>query len=269
VGILFYPKILSRLRNILSGQYIQIEVRSPIFELFKPISPFVAYTSAYFGIVLVMLSITGLAIILVRLKEEREFWGSFFCLWYLLTWILSLQGKQVWRFALLAKIPSIFLVGYLIEEVLISLRQIVLGQTDEYKNINLNYIGLSTLMLLIILISGGSLNYVSSHLSYNYTSQRQYSIFNSMMWISENTSNESVILAISEWEYIYLPQISQRGSNYLPVNRVYNVTQIEEYVKSNFDYLILSNSFIGLYENELSFEEVWGNEIVTIFSDLS
>jgi hypothetical protein len=269
VGVLFYPKILSRLKNILSGQYIQIEVRSSIFELFKPISPFFAYTSAYFGLILVMLSITGLAIILVRLKEGREFWGSFFCLWFLLTWILSLQGKQIWRFALLAKIPSIFLVGYLIEEVLISLKKIVLGQTEDYKSINLNYIGLSTLMLLIILISGGSLNYVSSNLSYNYTSQRQNSIFNSMMWISENTSNESVILAISEWEYIYLPQISQRGSNYLSVTRDYNVTQIEEYLKSNFDYLILSNSVIGLYDKEINFEEVWSNEIVTIFSDFS
>jgi len=269
LGVFFYPDFLSRLKNILSGQYVKIEARNPIFEFFEPISPFFAYISGYMGVVLTILAVTGMGILLLRLHEKGKFWSILFPSWFLLNWVLSIQGRQVWRFALLAKIPSIFLIGYLLDEVIISLKEIIGANNYSSKIKGLNFLGLSTVLISTILISGGLLNYTLSNLAFEENFQRQNSIYNSMQWISKNTENDSKILVISEWEYIYLPQISQRETYYISINSNYNVSQITENARGNLNYLISSKDLIHSFRNPIYFEEEWSNSIITIFSVLS
>ena len=267
LGIFFHPEILSRLTNVLSGQYISIEVGDPVFNLIKSVSPFIAYMSGYMGIVLVSLTLAGCALILIRLNISPVLWSSFFAIWFMFIWMLSLQGKQVWRFALLSKVPSKFLIGYFSEEVIVSLKEIV-DRAQEFSNRTrkINIHGLSILLVSIVLISGGLLNYTSSNLSYRDNVQRQKSIYESIIWISENTGNESKILVLSEWEYIYLPHISQRKSYYIPITSEYNITKIKQAIaEGTIDYLIISNTLKEPFKDGGHYEETWSNDLVTIY----
>jgi hypothetical protein len=264
LGIFFYPKILSRLSNILSGEFVAIEVGDPIFTLLKPLSPFIAYLSGYMGIVVVSIILTGCFYLLLDFKNQY-FWSSFFPLWYLFIWVLSLQGRQVWRFALLAKTPSIFLMGYLIEDVINALEGITKGYLRSSKTRLFNISGLSAFFIVIILISGGFLNYTLSNLSYRENDQRQREIFESFKWISNNTDNNSKILVLSEWEYIYLPQFTFRESYYVSIASNYNITEIMKWGKTFSDYIVVSNSLQELFKVNGVFEETWNNNMVTIF----
>lgn len=266
LGIFFHPEILSRLKNILSGQYVSIELGDPIVNMIKPVSPFIAYMSGYMGIVLVSLTLTGCIFILIRTSKRTVFWSSFFGLWFIFIWILSLQGKQVWRFALLSKLPSVFLIGYLSEEVIASIEKIVnetQGVTNKVQKVN-RY-GLSLILVSIILISGGMLNYTSSHLSHSENEQRQKSIYESIVWVSENTDNGSKILVISEWEYIYLSHISHRESTFISLASDYNITKTKAVAEEHFDIIILSNALKKTIENEGKYTERWENDMVAIY----
>ncbi|MBD3206226.1 hypothetical protein GF319_07775 [Candidatus Bathyarchaeota archaeon] len=264
IGVFFYPKILSRLSNILSGQFVAIELGDPVFNLIRPLSPFIAYMSGYMGIVVVSIILTGFFYLIVDYKN-KDFWSSFFSIWFLFIWILSLQGRQVWRFALLAKTPSIFLIGYLIGDVINSLEGIGRGYLRSLKTQTFNANGVSALLVVVVLISGGLLNYTFSSLSYRENAQRQKEIFQSFNWVSENTENNSKIMVLSEWEYIYLPQFTSREYYHVSITSNFNMTEIKEWSVTFSDYIILSSSLRESFKESGVFEETWSNGIVTIF----
>jgi len=266
-AFIFYPSLLSRIASVLWSPYVSIGFNDPLFTFLEPVSPFLAYMYCYAGIAVVILGLTSFLIFILNFFKRRNRWEIFFPFWFGMIWLLSLQGMNVWRFSILSLTPSIFLVGYVAEAIIQGIESI----THRLKGISvslmkINAYGVSTLFVLGILISAGFLTYTSSMTTSRLTVERQTAIYESMLWIRDNTPVDAKFLAFSEWEYTLLDLVAERESYVLSPYSEVNVESVLRIARqTGATYLIVSNYLGSPFKDNPAVSERWRNRMVTIY----
>lgn len=131
------------------------------------------------------------------------------------------------------------------------------------------------LIVFLILVSPIMRFTVNSLADADYNVNRQRGIYDAMIWLRENTPNDSVIISVSRWEFKYVKfLIGKRflGDYYIGPDELYR--ELESLSRYKNIYVVVwnlvkneNNTFplVDLYLSDKRFKFMFSNDIVTIF----
>lgn len=262
---ILFPRSIQRIQGVLQGGFMSI----------LPVDPFYTFLSDHlprliiFGFLYIFAHplnfIVLLASCIFMVKFRKEFWKLFTLGWFLYVCVLSIQGSNVWRFALYALTPASLLFGYFLSTILPSLSQRV-SKLSTSKAVNLINVKVLPVVLIVVLITFSSTNLmIMSFLDdTEFVREKHLEVYDSMKWVEENTASDAAFISIELRDYRYLPLVGHRkfsGDYSLYASEVLFKLQ-----DVSFNYMVLWFRFAGLdeYRSSESFEKVFENKQVVI-----
>jgi hypothetical protein len=178
------------------------------------------------------------------LRMRSRVWPSFLAAWFLLLILLVFIGTQDWRMVLLSFVPGAGLLGMLLARVQETLEKLTL---PRMHSLQVRRIAVGSLMLVFVMVlaASGPSAFALSHSSSNGQSARQRYIYDSMLWIEDNTSRISVVVSVGlPLEYRYLPIVANR--TYAGDFQLNSTEILKLQPALRFNYVAVSATFSGL-----------------------
>jgi hypothetical protein len=198
-------------------------------------------------------------------KVRSRIGPAFLTAWFSLLIVLVFIGTQDWRMVLLSFVPGAGLLGMLLSRVQEALEKMAL---PRIRGVRMRRIVVISLMLgfVAIMAAQGPTAYALGHAFSNGQAARQNDVYDSMIWIQDNTSPKSVVVSVAiPLEYRYLPVVANRS---YAGDFQLNSTGIMKLQSSlAFNYIAVSTNFSALNTFYLSnsFRLEYQNPNVVIF----
>jgi len=260
--LLYIPNMIYRISFVLSGRSIGLLPSDAVFGLLYSHIPFLGLTYAFVG--LPSFAVLLASCILLFRKSKRSPWYAFIPSLFIYTYVLSLQGENVWRFALYAIFVGIFLVGYFLSKPMLSIYRWA-SNLSLHPTVNkINSKGILAVLILSLITMGPTFEFVNDVVG-DSKSERQLAIYDSMKWAEENTPRDSSFLSVGLLEYTYLPVVANRtfqGDYEIPPGEIYSLSK-QNYV----DYVAVStrDERLEAFKSNELFELMFENKYVLIF----
>ena len=260
--LLCVPNLIYRISFVLSGPSTVLLPRDPIFGLLYSRVPFLGLTYAFAG--LPSFSVLLASLVLLFKKSGQSVWYAFIPSWFTYTFVLSLQGENIWRFALYAMFIGVFIVGYFISTPMISIYRWA-SELSSHPVVNkMNSRGIVAVMILTLITMGPTFQFINDVMR-GSTSQRQLAIYDSMKWADKNTPRDSSFLSIGLLEYTYMPVVANRtfqGDYEVSPEEIYSLS-----VQNHVDYVAVStrDERLEAFKSNELFKLKFENEYVLIF----
>jgi len=260
--LLYIPNMIYRISFVLSGRSIGLLPSDAFFGLLYSHIPFLGLTYAFAG--LANFAVLLASCILLFKKSRQSPWYAFIPGLFIYTFILSLQGANIWRFALYAMFVGTFLVGYFIWKPVLSVYHWASNLSYHAMLNRINSRGILAIIILSLITMGPTFQFVNDVIG-GSTSQRQLAIYDSMKWAEKNTPTASCFLSVGLLEYTYLPVVANRtfqGDYEIPPEKIYSLS-----VQNHIDYVAVStrDERLKAFRSSELFELKFENEYVLIF----
>ncbi len=210
---------------------------------------------------LLLLAALGLVVVTAR----KLIWPLFLSVWFGLLFLMVFVSTNDWRLILLSLIPGAGLLGILLERLHETLQGVAMRSIDHART-RRTLVALVMLFLIALSIAGGPTIFAVNEASANGQTLKQRGIYESMLWLRDNSPNDSAVISVSlQKEYRYLPIITN-----LSFRGDYRVAS-EDIVKLRgtlvFNYVAVSADFYGLetFYRSSAFKAQYWNAAVVVF----
>jgi hypothetical protein len=208
-----------------------------------------------------------LAMVLVVKRQRHSAKPVFAAFWFIFLVVVSLLTFQDWRFILFSFLPATFLVGGMIGWApgLIAQSR---DMSDRIKKKVLPIIvplALCALVLSGTFLTSGFFGIVSR--AYDPSERaRQQAVFDSMVWLKQNSCSSGVASVGLEMDYRYLPALT--GIQYVgdfdkPANELQQRSQIMGF---HCLAVALANQNFQTFQVDNAFHEEYRNDVVALFT---
>ncbi len=273
LALKFITEYLLRLK-ILSMSAIVVGIEDPITTFLNNISPLLANIYAFANFIGLTLFIASIALFVVLIFQKANGVHILPFFWVIVVWIISFFTTETYRLALYVMFPMVLFLGSL--GTVLSSSKIVrfieeIHVSRKIKKI-LKYEIISFIVILMFVGSGISRILAIEYLNAGHYHKLQHDIMETLLWLKENTPENSRIISVGRWEFLFAPYIINREciSDYpLTPNEIF--TYLKDKLYGDI-YVIVWNAlhnatvyYIHLYENDHRFLRMWSNNAFTVF----
>ena len=271
---IFLTEYVFKLRPFTVGA-TRMEAIDPIADQIYQYSPFLSSIYRYVSASGLLVSIATMVVGAYLVYKRGDALSLVPWFWFLSIWIFTLFFLDIWRFSLLSMYPVCIFMGSVnrwprpLEDWL--------GRVAS-KPSSRKIIKIEVVILLILLVFASSPLFrmtLYSLATRNYDYSKQLNIYDSMVWIRENTPEDAIVISIGRWEYMYTSLIANRtfyGDFFKYPEELY--PSIQGLVGDRDIYVVVWNRLLDLdnerpiveyYREDSRFQVVYYNEEVTIF----
>ena len=254
---------------------VRIEALDPFADMLGKYSPYLAGVYRYVGWLGLILVLTTLLLGIYLLKGRWKALHLLPWFWLLTIWFFTLFFLDIWRIALYSIYPVCIFLGLLgrYSNVFDDVLSKITGNLGRRRIIKYEILTLLIIIMLSIspIYSLARMSLIESR----YDIRRQGAVYDAMVWIRKNTAEDSVIVSVGRWEFMYTSFITGRsfyGDRYNYPDKLYSI--ISDLLGEHTVYVAVWNRVLDLnntiplvdyYREDDRFLEVYHNEEVSIF----
>lgn len=223
--LLLFPKISTTFVSVFrpGGNYV---TGSTFLSNVLYGAPFLSYLALFvFDIPFVALMVLTVISLYFALRRREFIAFSLPFVWFLSLAIGNISPGEAWRFSIVAIVPLTIIAGYGIYCLLerfggkIKVRVAKSARSPASSSLRSPSLWKVALILLITIVplvigSWGEQMVVNSLTNTSTASQQQTYVYNAIIWLGNNTPNDSSYLATSDWRFTYTDVLIGRETFY-------------------------------------------------------